>query len=149
MCLTRRSESTVFGIRQRRKSFTAQRFEVAGIPVPRWLACFAALSLPPRTCWRLNHTWVPSKRVKANREHLSTKQHRIFALRQQCAEFSHQAFRAARQAGDFSHFRKRMQPLLDKYAGLYRPGIVRLLGLKCHSASKKLANALGPACPGR
>jgi len=93
--------------------------------------------------------WAPSKRVKANRDHLSAKQQRIFALRQRCAEFSHQAFRAARQAGDFSYFKKQMQPLLNEYARLYRPGILRLLGLKWQSASKKLASALGRTRPGR
>lgn len=88
-------------------------------------------------------TWAPAKRIKANRDHISAKQQRIFALRQRCAEFSHQAFRAARQAGDLSHFKKQMQPLLDEYARLYRPGPLRLLSLKWQAAAKKVRRLLG------
>jgi coenzyme F420 hydrogenase subunit beta len=73
--------------------------------------------------------WRPPKRVAARADHLSARDRQRLDLRVRMARESHVAFAEALERGSLDVFRRRMEPLVRAYSGLYaRPFFVRVLG---------------------
>ena len=66
-----------------------------------------------------NNEWCPPKRVKAQKNHLTSKQKKIYELRMSMASTSHRAFRKALKNKLFSDFVQEMDAIIIQYDNLY------------------------------
>lgn len=74
-------------------------------------------------------SWRPLKRIKAQFNHINRKQKKIFELRILMASQSHIAFEKALEVGSFDYFKSSMNPIIEKYDRLYKPGFLKSLML--------------------
>lgn len=69
--------------------------------------------------------WIPKKRLDSNFNHLDKKRKSIYDIRTKISKESNQYFSELKENNDFKEFKKKMDPLLEKYNELYFPNKVK------------------------